>query len=214
MHYRVVILCFLLCLTAARAAAPGAERVALLRGKLESGLRGMKSMQADFVQVRKFRSFGAEWRSQGRMALAESRMVWNVEKPLRCSFLLTPEAVKQWDEDTGKVLELNVRDQPWLKVMYESLASWFRGDFSVLERDFTLAAEGERTLLLTPRSGTFYAGSVRRLALCFDGSYRHAETVRIEETNGDVITIALKQVQINPAIPENVWLIPPVSQKP
>jgi len=193
-----------------------AERVARLRGKLEQGLHGMKTLQADFVQTRNFRSLDAEWIARGSMVLAEARMAWIVEKPMLCCFLLTRENAGQWDEDSGKVLELNVKDQPWLKVMYESFNSWFRGDLAVLERDFVLSATagGERTLRMTPRSGTFYADWVKQLELGFDPEFRYAETIRIEEKNGDLVTIALQHVKINQTIPETVWRIPPVLKKP
>ena len=217
MRYRILIWLWLAagCALGVFASDTAAERVARLRGRLERGLHDMKTLQADFVQTRKFRSLDAEWNSQGRMALAEARMAWIVEKPMLCCFLMTREKVGQWDEDSGKVLELNVKDQPWLKVMYESLNSWLRGDLAVLERDFVLSAPaGERTLRMTPRSGTFYADWVRQLELGFDREFRYAETIRIEEKNGDLVTIVLQHVKINQAIPETVWRIPPVLKKP
>ena len=222
MRHGVLSILFGLALAASGAAqageaaepAGGDGRVVALREKLEAGLRATRTLQADFVQIRKFHALDGEWRSGGRMALEDGRMVWLIEKPLYCCFMMTCDKVKQWDEDTGKVLELSSKEQPWLRVLYEGLQSWFRGDFAILKRDFDLSAADERTLVLAPKPGTFYREGVKRVLLHFSADFCYAERIAVEEKSGDVITILLSRVRLNEPLAETLWQIPPVLKKP
>lgn len=197
------------------ALAENAGDVAALRGKLEHALQETQSLQAEFVQTRKFRALNAELKIGGQLSVAsDGRMAWEVRRPMRYLCILTPDGIKQWDEESNTVLTLSHRDLPWLKALHEGLRSWFRADFRILERDFTLSCGDERTLRLIPKPGTIYYDALCEVDLVFAADFRHVARIVTTEKSGDVTELEFTRVDTNTTIPETTWRIPPVLKKP
>lgn len=212
---RIGILILSLALVPAAVRGVADDGVAGLRAELERNLKEAQSVRADFVQIRRFKALGAELKVKGDLTVAaDGRMAWNVLEPMRYLCILTPEGIKQWDEDSDTVLTLSQRELPWLKALHEGLQSWFKADFRILERDFALSRQDERSLKLVPRSGTIYFDALQEVVLTFAADGRHLERVVTVEKSGDVITLEFQRVQINSNIPDTTWQIPPVLKKP
>ncbi len=183
-------------------AAAGSEFSAAIQERFS----GLRTLRAEFVQRKQLKLLNHELKISGEFCLEKGgRLAWRVAEPMRYNCILEEDKLTQWDEDTGRVLELPAGKLPWLSMLFRSLDSWLTADLKVLSRDFEVREEpAARRLLLTPRSGTL-AELVRELEFNFDPELTRLERVRIVEVNGDVLLIEFRDLRWNQPIPEEKW---------
>ena len=194
-----------LMLAAASVALP-AEPVAVTRAAQLSKLtrdtaRSLAHAQAvrgAFVQQRHLAGLAKPLESDGRFLFARGTGIeWHTERPFDSQFILTETGMTQRDEG-GETLRISVADQPALTVVSRVFFALFALDFNALSQDFTMtgtdAPGAPWQLTLKPKTAAL--GSVFRRALVTGDAT--VASVRLEDANGDVTEIALRDVQYDP----------------
>ena len=155
-------------------------------------------VRGGFVQQRHLAGLARPLESDGRFLFARGTGIeWHTEKPFDSQFVLTGNGMTQRDEG-GETLHISVADQPALTVVSRVFFALFALDFDALSQDFTMSgadtAGASWQLVLKPKTAAL--GSVFRQALVAGDAT--VKSVRLEDANGDVTEIALRDVQYDP----------------
>jgi outer membrane lipoprotein-sorting protein len=174
-----------------------AQLAALTRDTARSLARA-QTVRGRFVQQRHLAGLSRPLESDGRFLFARGTGIeWHTESPFDSQFILTESGMTQRDEG-GETLRISVADQPALTVVSRVFFALFALDFSALSQDFTMSAVDAPgapwQLVLKPRTAAL--GSVFHQALVTGDST--VKSVRLEDANGDVTEIALRDVQYDP----------------
>ena len=196
----------LVLLLAAAAAALPAEPVAVtsaaqlsrLTRDTARSLARAQVVRGAFVQQRHLAGLSKPLESDGRFLFARGTGIeWHTERPFDSQFILTEHGMTQRDEG-GETLRISVADQPALTVVSRVFFALFALDFNALSQDFTMSATDTpgAPWQLTLKPKTAALGSVFRQALVTGDAT--VKSVRLEDANGDVTEIALRDVQYDP----------------
>lgn len=168
--------CFVMLLAPASALADGIK--ALADGEI---LRG------NFVQERLLQGFNAPLRSEGSFVLAPGQgLIWRTEKPFAITTLMTDRGLAQQSDGTT-TLNLPASRAPFMAGLYDMLTGALAGDWSGLERDFTVEKSegaGAWHLRLLPRKETPTA-SMPIVEITVTGA-AFVQSVEIEKQGGDI----------------------------
>ena len=168
--------CFILLLAPASAFADGIRTLA--DGEI---LRG------NFVQERFLQGFNAPLRSEGSFVLAPGKgLIWRTEKPFAITTLMTDRGLAQQSDGTT-TLNLPASRAPFMAGLYDMLTGALAGDWSGLERDFTVEkseSAGTWHLRLLPRKET-PTSSMPIVEIKVIGA-AFVQSVEIEKQGGDI----------------------------
>jgi outer membrane lipoprotein-sorting protein len=184
-----------LALPAEPVAVTDAAQLSRLTRETARSLSRAQAVRGTFVQRRHLSGLAKPLESGGRFLFARGTGIeWHTVQPFDSQFILTENGMTQRDEG-GDTLHVSVADQPALSVVSRVFFALFALDFDALSQDFTMAGTAGKgapwQLRLTPRTAAL--GSVFRQALVTgDATVR---TVRLEDANGDVTEIELRDVQ-------------------
>lgn len=214
---RPVILIVVGCLMAnlfvlARALEPVTPSTKDFLTKLQTHLQSVKTVQADFEQKKKLAIFNRTMVIRGTMALDRpQRMIWHVREPVRYSILMEGDTVRQWDEDTNRVVTLQVGDKPMLKAVFAQFRAWFLGDYHALAQayDVVIVDRDPPCLRFSPKPESAMAEMVKQVQITISKDRLSIETIVIEEKGDDTTTIRFLNTRLNQPIQEEVWEIPP-----
>jgi len=175
-----------------------AAQLAKLTRDTARSLSRAQVVRGAFVQQRHLAGLSKPLESDGRFLFARGTGIeWHTEKPFDSQFILTEGGMTQRDEG-GETLRISVADQPALTVVSRVFFALFALDFNALSQDFTMsgtdAPGAPWQLALRPRTAAL--GSVFRQALVTGDAT--VKSVRLEDANGDVTEIALRDVQYDP----------------
>jgi len=199
-------------LQAAEPASSNAASAQIVLQRLETAFHDVKTVQAAFRQERRLAMFNKEVVIEGGISLEiPGRMAWHVDKPLRYAFILTDTQIRQWDEVTGRVVEMPINSNPVLKVVAQQMPRWFAGQFQSLASLYDVTVLGERPcrLAFTPRAGMGEGVGILRMTVTFREDERYVQQVRIEEPGGDVTMIVFTGVRLNEPIDARAWEVKP-----
>jgi outer membrane lipoprotein-sorting protein len=186
-------------LPAEPAAVTSAAQLATLTRDTARSLARAQAVRGTFSQQRHLAGLAKPLESDGRFLFARGTGIeWHTEKPFDSQFILTGNGMTQRDEG-GDTLHVSVADQPALSVVSRVFFALFALDFDALSQDFTmtgLAGAGDASWQLRLAPKTAALGSVFRQALVTGGAT--VKSVRLEDANGDVTEIALRDVQYDP----------------
>lgn len=179
-------------------AVTSAAQLATLTRDTARSLARAQVVRGAFVQQRHLAGLARPLESDGRFLFARGTGIeWHTEKPFDSQFILTGAGMTQRDEG-GETLRISVADQPALSVVSRVFFALFALDFDALSQDFTMsgsAAPGAPwQLVLKPKTAAL--GGVFRQALVTGDAT--VKSVRLEDANGDVTEIALRDVQYDP----------------
>jgi outer membrane lipoprotein-sorting protein len=200
---RAVLLVLVLAVAApALAAGPApvtsAAQLSQLTRDTARSLSRAQAVRGGFVQQRHLAGLAKPLESIGRFLFARGTGIeWHTERPFDSQFVLTANGMTQRDEG-GDTLHVSVADQPALTVVSRVFFALFALDFDALSQDFTMVGTSGRgtpwELRLTPKTAAL--GSVFRQALVTGDAT--VQSVRLEDANGDVTEIDLRDVQYDP----------------
>jgi outer membrane lipoprotein-sorting protein len=190
-------------LAAASAALPAepianAAQLSKLTRDTARSLAHAQVVRGAFVQQRRLAGLAKPLESEGRFLFARGTGIeWHTEKPFDSQFILTEGGMTQRDEG-GETLHISVADQPALTVVSRVFFALFALDFNALSQDFTMTGTDApgAPWQLTLRPKTAALGSVFRQALVTGDAT--VTSVRLEDANGDLTEIALRDVQYDP----------------
>jgi outer membrane lipoprotein-sorting protein len=179
------------------AVASAAQLSKLTRDTARSLARA-QVVRGAFVQQRHLAGLSRPLESEGRFLFARGTGIeWHTEKPFDSQFILTESGMTQRDEG-GETLHVSVADQPALTVVSRVFFALFALDFNALSQDFTMsgadAPGAPWKLVLKPKTAAL--GAVFRQALVTGDA--SVTSVRLEDANGDVTEIGLRDVQYDP----------------
>jgi outer membrane lipoprotein-sorting protein len=185
-------------LTAASSTVTSAAQLSQITRDTARSLSRAQAVRGGFMQKRHLAGLTKPLESGGRFLFARGTGIeWHTERPFDSQFILTANGMTQRDEG-GEPLHVSVADQPALTVVSRVFFALFALDFDALSQDFTMVAtDGNGApwqLRLTPKTAAL--GSVFRQALVTGDAT--VQSVRLEDANGDVTEIELRDVQYDP----------------
>ena len=179
-------------------AVTSAAQLSTLTRDTARSLSHAQAVRGVFVQKRHLAGLAKPLESDGNFLFARGTGIeWHTEKPFDSQFILTPNGMTQRDEG-GDTLHVSVADQPALTVVSRVFFALFALDFEALSQDFTMAGVdgGKEPWRLELKPKTAALGSVFRRALVSGDAT--VKSVRLEDANGDVTEIGLRDVQYDP----------------
>jgi hypothetical protein len=143
------------------------------------------TVQAQFTQSRQLKAMTRPVISSGRLLMAPGRgVIWKVESPYRITLVVTKDKrMEIFPDGRKKIYDKSGRSTHMNTILYGLLA----GKFDALNQYFSVQSDfsnGKWSMLLTPLEPA--SAYVDRVTL--NGS-NYVERVRIDEINGDTVTI-------------------------
>lgn len=178
--------------------------------RVRNGLAGLTSVRATFTQEKELSLFKQKLIIKGRLLLDDKgSLLWVTDEPVRSALTIRGDTLKQWDGESGRVSSLPIKRIPALPALMGQLQSWFRGDVDTLTRDYDVRVEAESppVLACTPKSKA--AAPFSSVTLTLNENPLHIRQVELAEKNGDRMTLRFERVELNGAVMDNDWTLPP-----
>ena len=147
----------------------------------------------DFTQTKLLLTNGRKLKSTGKYIICPDGIVWQTEKPVASSLVLTKEAMIQITAN-GKKSVMNGKDNQIFANISETMSSVFSGDVAALKKNFNCSFKinknGEWTALLEPKDATI-ASVMKSLLLsgtCSNKTDARMTSLVITEASGNTIT--------------------------
>ena len=145
----------------------------------------------DFIQTKTIQTNGRKLKSTGAYIISPEGIVWNTEKPISSSLILTETAVVQVAAN-GKKSVLSGNDNQIFANISETLSSVLSGNVTALKKnfncEFTMDKSGEWTISLNPKDSTI-ASVMKTLVL--SGTYQESAVMTslvMLEASGNTIS--------------------------
>jgi outer membrane lipoprotein carrier protein len=210
----------LICLfvRAAHADAPATQPAPTTRASeellthLQSQLKTVETVQADFVQEKTLSVLNHTLTIKGHFALQKpNQLVWIVREPVKYAVCIDGDEIRQWDEDTNQVQVIHLGGDPTFQAVTQQLQAWFMGDYKVLAESYDVEAQGDNPLRLgfVPKPGTMVAKVLQRVDLTFGQDDLYIDKMVVQEAGGDLTVLQFNNTKLNQPIPKETWEIPP-----
>jgi outer membrane lipoprotein-sorting protein len=180
--------------------------------RLEAKLSGVRTVQADFVQVKRLAMFRREMVIRGRLAVQNpQRIAWHVDKPVRYSLVIDGPKLAQWDEDTDRVQIVRLDKNPSFKEAFQQLTAWFSGRYASLRRQYQVSIEqaDPYVLVFSPREGSDMVKVIRKVRIVFRKDERYIEELALHEASGNTSVIRFSNTRLNEAVGDDAWKVRP-----
>lgn len=204
---KVSLLALLLTATAAAGVAQAApaqpsDPVAFMNevGRKASDFRTLKT---DFVQEKKMAMFRDKLVIKGHIALQKpDKIAWHVDSPLRYSVFISDRKIRQWDEDSNKVQEISLANNPIFQNILGQMRVWFSGEYGSLLEGHTVRLVQSAPLVLEfiPKENNMARKVMKSIVITFRNDQKYLQQIRINEVNGDVTTIHFTNTILNPPV--------------
>lgn len=168
--------------------------------RLEEKMSGLKTLKTDFVEEKKLSAFRNSIRLRGHIYMERpGKLIWHVDEPVRYSVLITEEYVRQWDEDTNRVQEIPLSNNPVLRTVFSQMTVWLNGQFTTLLQEYKveLIQESPVVLACVPRDENVLKKVVKQITLSFQEDETYLKQIIILEAGGDSTTISFHDTVLN-----------------
>jgi outer membrane lipoprotein-sorting protein len=192
-------------------AGPVRASMKIIEG-VQQHLKGINSVESDFVENKKLAMLDHTLTIDGHMALEKpDRLIWIVRDPVKYAVRIVGDEVSQWDEDTNHVDVMHLGGDPTFKAITQQMQAWFLGNYKALGDSYDVYVNREQPLSLefVPNSSTMVAKLIARIDLTFSPDEDYIDTMVITETGGDVTTLKFTGARINQPISDQIWEMPP-----
>ncbi len=186
---------------------PSSQDMELLE-KLEESMAEISTVQADFVQEKELAVLERTLVIKGSIALkAPEKLAWLVDKPVRYRMIIRGATLKQWDEDTDRVQEMDLDRNPAYRALFQQMTAWYSGKYIQLLEHYAMEVESENPIVLrfTPLPDTMSEDVIDRLTVTFREDERYIEKLEIREANDSISTLRFRDVLLNEEICEETW---------
>ncbi|MFA5394204.1 MAG: outer membrane lipoprotein carrier protein LolA [Candidatus Ratteibacteria bacterium] len=176
--------------------------------RLESKSAQINSMESNFVQTKKLAMFDKPLILKGKIFLKKpGQFAWHQREPMRYSLVIKNNTVRQWDEETGKVQEVSVNDNPYFSAALKQMTEWFSGSYTALIKDYAVTVLKQNPLVLefVPRQNSSSSGLVKKVEVTFREDERYIEEIYIKEINGDATRLKFTETKLNADIKPDAW---------
>jgi outer membrane lipoprotein-sorting protein len=188
-------------------AAPADDLRAAL-GAWQSELAKVTTISSDFVQDKRMALFREPLRITGRMFIETGgRFAWETLAPVRYKMVVADGRIRQWDEETGRVQTISMRDNPAAAAIHEQMSAWFSGRYAALTNTYaaTLASKEPVSFLFKPRAASPASAYLASVQVWLRADGRHLDRVLIQERSGDSTEIVYTNTVVNQTIPAEAW---------
>ncbi|MCP4176367.1 MAG: outer membrane lipoprotein carrier protein LolA [bacterium] len=178
--------------------------------KIDSRMSSTKSIQCDFIQKKKLSILNKPIIMTGKIYIQKpDRFAWHSFKPIRYSFIVSGDSLKQWDEDSNKIVSINLKKKPALKVIINQMNIWFSGNYIKQLNNYTITIQSRKPLILKfiPNSKEISSKFIKSITVTFSTDLKHISSIYIMEKNNDSMEIKFNKIIINSTIPEKMWNI-------
>ncbi len=176
--------------------------------RLEEKMTEVQTVSAEFVQEKELPVLERTMIIRGRMALeGPENIAWHVDEPVQYRLVIHGSRLQQWDEDTDRVQELDLDDNPSYRAMFQQLTSWFSGRYGNLLDQYTLEIKSDEPVVLrfTPREDATFEDIITSVTIVFGEDERYIGELQILEANGSLSTIRFHGTRLNEDIDDEVW---------
>lgn len=201
MRTLILTVFFLLLCVSLPAGQPLAERL--------TPLKKVKVTTADYIQIRTIADLDMQVTITGSMVYEkDGRLRWQADSPVRTITIIGENSLQNYDCETKKLITLDGKKFPWLKLIRESFTDSFTGDPEKLQKRFQIKEITPYILELTP-ADPLLSDWVQTLQITFRQDFTAVEKVEIREKNGDRLEILYRNIKLDPVLPETLWKLPP-----
>jgi hypothetical protein len=173
-----------------------------------SGLQQVSTIVSDFVQEKHMALFLNPLTIRGRLFITmDGRFAWETHEPVRYKLVVADGRIRQWDEETGRVQTISLRDNPVAEAIQAQMSVWFSGQYDQLADTYSVTLKSTDPVVfqfipLDNAPAADYLKSVQ-VRLRSDGQY--LDTVLITEPTGDSTSILFTNTVLNQTLPDAVW---------
>jgi len=179
----------------------------LLFSAIQDSLGGIRSLQADFTQIRSFALFEYDIISSGKIYYDHPRLMrWEILDPIHSMFIYDGENVNKYTVKDNEAAHIDLSGADMFQYVFEQIASWMKGDFSISRDMYTISViQGSDThIRLVPISEEL-RNYIAEIELVLDPISYQTREVRISEGGTDTVRIIFSNVQINPDLQESLF---------
>lgn len=179
---------------------------------LQSQLRGIATVESDFVEEKNLAMLNHTLKIEGHIALEKpDRLIWIVDKPVRYAVRIVGDEVRQWDEDTNRVDVIHLGGDPAFKAISQQIQAWFLGNYKELGDSYDVYLDRDQPLSLTfvPRGDSMVTKLLSGVDLTFNTEETYIDTMVVREAGGDTTTIRFVNSRVNQPIKRETWEMPP-----
>jgi outer membrane lipoprotein-sorting protein len=173
--------------------------------------RQAQTMRMDFIQEKHLSLFDKSIVIKGRTLVDKTRayLAWYVDEPVRYAFVIKGKKVWQWDEHGGKVQKVPVSRFPSLDSALTQMRLLFVGDLGQLAQqyDASLVSESPLKIQFVPKDGALGMIALKRFVVMVAGPTLDLTGILIEDKNGDSTVIDFQNVQRNPVLTEEDFIL-------
>jgi len=179
---------------------------------LEKEFRDVKSISADFAQVKKMSLFKRDINLKGRLMIKFPQYFrWEVDEPVKTTVTADGDTIEIWDEETDKTQKVSTKSNPVVKNIWAQIDSWFMGKYAQLSKDYDIRLPRKpdnnkensiSVLVFIPKSEPLSA-VVKSVTLFFSNGNKdtsgrkYLNKVILIEKSGDSTIIEFKNVKIS-----------------
>lgn len=159
-----------------------------------------KTLKTEFTQEKKMVMFKEKLMLKGRIYLEKpNKIAWHVDSPVRYSALITDKLIRQWDEDTNKVQEVSLANNPVFQNVLGQLTVWFSGEYgSLLDTNEVRVIKRDPVIIeFIPRENNISKKVIKSITITFRNDQNYLQQLRIQEMSGDVTTINFNNTILN-----------------
>jgi outer membrane lipoprotein carrier protein len=188
--------------------APAEENIYKVLERLEAKTAQVNSMESNFVQTKKLAMFNKPLVLKGKIFLKKpGQFAWHQREPIRYSLVIKNNVVRQWDEETNRVQEISVADNPSFSAALKQMTEWFSGAYTGLLKDYAVTVLKQNPLILKfiPLPGSSSFNLVKKVEVVFQEDERYIQEINIEEKNGDATWLKFTETKLNANIKPIAW---------
>ena len=184
------------------------EKIEDVLANLETKFSGIKTLQSNFFQEKSLSMFDQKIILEGKLYFQKPELLaWHVIKPVRYSSIIKKDTILQWDEETGQVQQISLKNNPIFGAALEQMKAWFLGAYTNLLNDYdiSVAAQSPFTLVFVPRSSTAAYSIIKQVSVVFNEDQRYIHQILIEENDKDSSLLTFVDTQLNRPIDHRAW---------
>ena len=188
--------------------ATAEENIDKVLERLEAKAAQVNSMESNFVQTKKLTMFDKPLILKGKIFLKKpGQFAWHQREPIRYSLVIKGNSVRQWDEESGRVQEISVTDNPSFSVAVKQMTEWFSGAYTVLLKDYkvTILKQNPLVLEFISRQNSASFNLLKKVEVVFREDERYVQEIYIEEKNGDASRLKFTETKLNTSIKPVAW---------
>lgn len=179
---------------------------------LEKQMAGVKTVSTNFIQEKEMAVFKQKLILEGRILLKKPDLLaWHVNKPLRYSMIMNGNMVKQWDEDTNKIQQLDISKSVSFQAAIVQMKSWFSGSYVSMQKDYNIRVISDAPVVLEfiPKPDSMAVNFIEKVTVSFQKDRKYIDRIFIEEKNKDKTLLVFTNTNINMPIDSKDWQVSP-----